>query len=240
MTPNVAVCVPFRARTDHDAQLQRWTEARWRARHPSWAYIVADADSGAPFNQSASRNVAAREAGDVDVLCFANADVALPWPDEMVTAVTSAAERGSWALSSLYVETCESYAADALRSDPGCVMADPLTCYARQLPDSPAGPQVMPREAYEAVNGWDERYTSWGRDDDSMRSALNVLWSQRVRTFRVAHLWHPRTKADGPRNREYPVNKAYYMRNYARAERVRDPEARRVAMRAVVAGNRVQ
>lgn len=236
--PSVAVCVPFRARNDHDAQLQLWTAARWRALHPEWQYITADADPAAPFNQSASRNVAARIAGDVDVLVFANADVALPWPDEMVTAVTMATQCKAWSLSSLYVETCESYAADALRSDPACAMADPLTCYVRQLPDSPAGPQVMPREAYEAANGWDERYTSWGRDDDSMRSALNVLWSQRVRAFRVAHLWHPRTRADGPRNREYPHNKAYYMRTYARAERLRDPVARREAMLQVVVGNR--
>jgi predicted glycosyltransferase involved in capsule biosynthesis len=58
---------------------------------------------------------------------------------------------------------------------------------------SQAGVLVMPREAYEAVEGYDERFKIWGYEDNAFAEKLNKKWCPALRTSGdVVHLWHAR------------------------------------------------
>jgi hypothetical protein len=52
---------------------------------------------------------------------------------------------------------------------------------------------IMPREAFEAVGGMDERFRGWGGEDVSFLRALDTLWVKHKNTPNdVLHLWHPK------------------------------------------------
>lgn len=55
-----------------------------------------------------------------------------------------------------------------------------------------SGIVAMPRAAFELVGGFDERFTSWGGEDDMMRCALETLYAPPLRHGTAFHLWHPR------------------------------------------------
>lgn len=224
------MCVPFRARNEHEIRVWDWCHRWWSTHFPNWSIHVADSGHD-PFNRSASRNIPIRDAGRFapDVWVFANADTVYADHVDAFNAAVIAAN-GGWCLPSNYVETSEEYTADRLASDPGGPLPDPLSSYVRQLPDSPAGPQVVSHEAIMAVHGWDERFVGWGREDTAMQAALDVLHVPHTRHGVAVHLWHPRGREDTFRASTYPDNKARFMRTYGRALRQRTPEARRTAM----------
>jgi hypothetical protein len=236
----VAVCVPFRARNDHEVRLWDWCSRWWGHHFPDWSVFVAD--SGAdPFNRAASRNAAVAAAVDAgpcpDVLVFANADTVHRDPHELSTAVAVAAV-GGWSLPATYVETAEDWTGATLAADPGAGVPDPFTAYERQLADSPAGPQIIGWDPFRRVNGWDERYVfGWGREDTAFVAAAETLVGPASRIGTAVHLWHPRTRDDTFRARGYGQSRAMWMRTYGRALRITDSDARRRAVVEITAGN---
>jgi hypothetical protein len=63
--------------------------------------------------------------------------------------------------------------------------------------------QMMPREAFETVGGWDPRFKGWGGEDRAAMVAMDTLYGPH-KTFRgeVLHIWHPvitRPSADNDR-----------------------------------------
>lgn len=86
--------------------------------------------------------------------------------------------------------------------------------------------QIMPREAFMIVHGFDERHRGWGSEDHDLVLALNELWGHFKTTPNdILHLWHPRLMAgDGeawtmrmwPNQLEPQMNHALAAR-YARA-----------------------
>lgn len=214
--PTAAVCVGFRARSEHDERVWDWCRARWESCFPDWPVLVGD--SGAEkYNRSASRNVAARNAGGADVLVFANSDTTFYGIGDMARAVRSAVE-GTWVLPELYVETSRSYWEVMQHENPADVMADPLSSYDRRLTDSPAGPQVMSAAAFAEVGGWDEGFGSgWGWEDAAMRDALDVVCGKHAKMGTAVHLWHSRGVAESPQANGR--NRARWASLYGRAAR---------------------
>lgn len=225
-----AVCIGSRPRNDHEAEVLEWCATRWRSLYP---VHIADSDGDAKFNRSAARNNAAAAAGEPDVLIFANADTVFLDAHDITQAVHAAAASISWSLSARYIETSVSYTADALRANPTAVMPDPLSSYERQLSESPAGYQIVPRVWFEDIRGWDERFGSgWGWEDAAFRDALDVLHAPHERYGTAVHLWHPRGPELAPQaNRP---NRALWLAKYRRAAAQKTPERRRAAMRKAV------
>lgn len=217
---SVAVCVGFRPRNDHETEVWNWCRARWEALFPDWPIVVADSGH-APFNRSASRNCAAEQT-DADVLVFCNSDTTFLLSEEMRQAAELAAS-GEWVLPSLYFETSRGYTDVMLREDPSRGMADPLSGYERQLTESPAGPQVMPREWWDHIK-WDDGFTSWGWEDRAYMDAHDVLHKPHARQGVAVHLWHPKGRAEMPAANG--KNRARWTSMYRRAAR-QGPEAMR-------------
>jgi hypothetical protein len=52
--------------------------------------------------------------------------------------------------------------------------------------------QIMPREAFAAVGGWDTRFRGWGGEDHSAMRCMDMLyWRHKTTPNQVLHLWHP-------------------------------------------------
>lgn len=52
--------------------------------------------------------------------------------------------------------------------------------------------QIMPREAFKQVGGWDVRFKGWGGEDHSAMRAMDTLYCRHKTTpNQVLHLWHP-------------------------------------------------
>ncbi len=60
--------------------------------------------------------------------------------------------------------------------------------------------QIVPREAFELVGGFDPRFRGWGSEDHAFAVALETLWGPRKTTPNdILHLWHPAfTAGTGP------------------------------------------
>jgi len=52
--------------------------------------------------------------------------------------------------------------------------------------------QLCPREAFDALGGWDERFCGWGGEDHAMMRAMDtVYWPHKTLPGSVLHIWHP-------------------------------------------------
>jgi hypothetical protein len=56
---------------------------------------------------------------------------------------------------------------------------------------------AMTRKAFEAVNGFDERFQGWGGEDNAFVMSLDTICGQHYRMNEdIYHLWHPPAKVD--------------------------------------------
>lgn len=56
-----------------------------------------------------------------------------------------------------------------------------------------SGIVIVPREAFELVGGYDERYEGWGADDGAFAATMTTLYGPAVRyPGACVHLWHER------------------------------------------------
>jgi len=52
--------------------------------------------------------------------------------------------------------------------------------------------QIMPREAFEEIGGWDTRFRGWGGEDyAAMRAVDTLYWPHKTLPIQVFHIWHP-------------------------------------------------
>ncbi len=76
-----------------------------------------------------------------------------------------------------------------------------------------AGPlmNVMTRECFEAVNGFDERFKGWGWEDVAFAYSLDAICGRHY-TIRekIYHLWHP--SSANPESEEYNRNAKLFYR----------------------------
>lgn len=81
--------------------------------------------------------------------------------------------------------------------------AEPATAFV-------GGFNVLGREAYEKVGGYDERFVGWGGEDEAFAYALDTLIGHHIRLEgEMVHLWHPFVGPDG--NPNYDSNYALYL-----------------------------
>lgn len=71
--------------------------------------------------------------------------------------------------------------------------------------------QIVPRQAFEIVGGWDPRFRGWGGEDYAAMAATDTLYSpHKTLPDQILHLWHPVT---GFQNPEDAVGKKRFWEN---------------------------
>ncbi len=194
MAALVSVLVPFApAGAERDAAWA-WNRRRMERMFPTLELCVGAPDRvGHPgeFSRSLALNRAAELAtGHVFAVC--DADTTYPSAADFSYA-TGCALNGEWTLPERYIRLGPRCSSAWMASG---FHAPPPTNWERDVeqeyPFANSGVVVLPREAFERVGGFDQRFKGWGGEDDAMRAALEALWSPPTRYGIALHLWHPR------------------------------------------------
>lgn len=227
MATEIPVFVPYRS--DNDQRDRNWMYANailWDT--IDWAKIILGESPGGPFNISAARNDAARKV-DWDVAIFADAD-SLVSEDTLGAAVAEARESQQPVLPhSRWVNVRQDEVHPLLER--GWIPFDPKRTVVSGTKGSVI---VLPRAAYDAVNGFDERFQGWGWEDTAFYHAVTHLYSPVIQfEGSVLHLDHERPDED--LNRGTNENAIRNRHHYGRYTRARNE----TELRSLILGNRV-
>ncbi len=206
MRKKISLLVPFRPDNIDREVSWRWLRRYWKHALPG-AEIIQGFDLGLPFCKTAAVNNAFREShGDIIVIldadCYINPEVI----EDCASKIRAARKAGRhlWFVPYRRLYRLTKFATEIiLRSDPE---------HPWLPPDPPPGAivgstegsggnvhghhygamiQIMPREAFEAVGGMDERCRGWGSDDAIFVQALDTLYGKHRTTKNgVFHFWH--------------------------------------------------
>lgn len=215
----ISLLVPVYIGQHHDRRAQNWNWLKkyWEHHLPG-AEIVIGADKEAakhnlPFSKSVAVNDAAcRANGDVFVIIDADA---YPSPETILRAareIRLARILGYklWLIPYRRLfRLTEKAATRVLKSDPKdphrfsspppdkdfvSTASFPGASAARKAHWYGAMLQIMPREAFELVGGWDPRFRGWGGEDYAAMAAMDTLYSpHKTLPDQILHLWHPVT-----------------------------------------------
>lgn len=179
------------------------------------------------FSRSLALNRAAAKAtGDLFLIC--DADTTYEDPADFARVV-EVAEKGGWTLPQRYVRIGPGISRLWMEGEP---VADPPRAWAndvqQEYPFANSGVVAMPRAAFEAVGGFDQRFRGWGGEDDAMRAALETLWGAPTRIGIAYHLWHPRPP-------EHSTTAPYTPESFVLADRYGSASGDREAMLALLA-----
>lgn len=213
MATKVPVFVPYRS--DNGTRAENWTyiqSCQWDL--ISWADIHLGESPEGPFNISAARNDAARKVENWDVAVFADADSFVDHYD-LETAIAVARKTKQVVLPhSRWVNVRQDEVHQLLVE--GYLTFDPK----RTVVGGTKGSlYVIPREAYEAVNGFDERFRGWGWEDTAFHLTVETLYKPIIQfEGNLWHLEHERPDADTNRgtNEDAIRNRQHY-NSYKRA-----------------------
>lgn len=204
----IPVLVPYRPDGGHRDQLWAFLQGNY------WSGLSDDyrifqgvegtiaASTPAPFNRSVAINRAARRADlqlgqDWEVAVIADADTWVP-PAQLNDAVRLARRTGNVvsALTSV-IELSEQYTRTLLTAATLCPPS-PLSLGVERVRTQELQTQssmiVVPRPVWETVGGFDEKFISWGGEDNAWWRAVSILAAPPLRIDGAAfHLWHPST-----------------------------------------------
>lgn len=219
MNPDVSILIPWKPDGSDRDYIFSWIHSRLRWAFP-WGEVITGHNNEDPFNRSAARNDAFRKASG-DVVIFADADTTLGDTSLYHEAVTIVAEDPSkWVIpyaENRYYNMARG-ASHEIMSTPSWVKIDDPddeNAWEHKI-TSWAGALVMHRSAFEAVNGYDERFHGWGGEDNAFQYSMDTLVSPHIRLDGACyHLWHPRGEADFDQP-DWPENKEL-LKRYERA-----------------------
>lgn len=191
--------IPFRDADGTRAEPLAWVLERWQAFYPEAEFVIEPDDGLDPFCKSMAVNRAAAKAkGDVFAILDADTWVDPKWVDEGMDIIE---RTGKWVIPAR-----RSFR--LTRSFSQQVMAvKPTEDLPRVVNNRRAVEQsglvagflhLVPRQAYEAVGGMDERFRGWGGEDTSFTRALDVVHGKHVQLHGIViSLWHERPRVDG-------------------------------------------
>lgn len=206
------VLVPRRADPERD-HLWEWARRFWVAQVGLPIFEGWHCDG--PFNRSAAINQASVAAGEWDVAVVIDADVVL-WPKMVEGALKQAEQTGGPVLA--YTER------DQLTSQgtPQVLAQNPATVDLRAAPrlwrrwvrgrlrGSCSSANVVTRELWDRVGGFDERFVGWGYEDIAFRVACETLSGVEMTKIPgvLFHLWHTVSEGNQPASPTMLANKA--------------------------------
>lgn len=201
--PKISLLIPFSSNDPIRKHNFEWVLQYWKNELPD-AEIVIGRSSSKIFCKGEALNHAARKStGKVLVIIDADAYISGDIIDRCADRILEDLDNHLWYVPYRRLYRLTEEATEAIiASDP----ADPL-----RLPTPPPpgsiensgdrskygcryGAMLMmfPREAYEILGGFDERFKGWGGEDVALLRALDTLYGKHKTTRNdILHLWHP-------------------------------------------------
>ncbi len=211
-------------RPDRGLRDQLWEFCRryWITERPNWDLVEGEHNDGC-FNRSAAINRAAD--GEWDVAVILDSDTILDC-EPIDEAVALARKSGRLVLP--FTDRCLLNRAGTKRILAGYRGAWDGFVSARQRPSDTyeyiSGCQVVPRGLWEKTGGFDERFESYGGEDDAFHAAAMALSGHDARSDRLPgkawHLWHPHS----PDATDKPARRLVKALANRYVECARDPE----------------
>lgn len=203
--PIVSLLIAFSSKDPIRRRNFKWLLQYWKHEFPE-AEIVVGKSRAKVFCKNEALNKAARKARG-KVLCILDADAYLrgDYLREASNLILSSLQEGNplWMVPYRnFYRLLPGVSGDIISSDP----TNPLR------PSSPpdlstvedrgvkskyghrygAMCMMFPREAYEAIGNFDERFIGWGGEDVALLRMLDTLYAKHKTVERdIFHLWHP-------------------------------------------------
>lgn len=174
-------------------RLWRFCKSHWAEQFPELLIVEGHDETLGPFNRSAALNAAAE--GEWDVAVILDADTILD-ADLVRRGIDVAAETGRLVLP--FSDRCLVSRQGTRKILEGCRGSWRRFVAARQTPSDSyvyiSGCQVVPRVLWDEIGGFDERFESYGGEDDAFHAASVALTGHDAREDRFEgsawHLWH--------------------------------------------------
>ena len=191
-----------------------WLQEYWRENLPGAEIVVgedADVKKGLAFSKSVAVNNAVSKAlGDIFVVVDADGYISVESVLLCAKEIRTERKRGYrvWFVPyRKFFRLTEEATKRVLESDPknphkfSTPPSDDEILNKGFYKDSPEASighwygaliQIMSREAFEEVGGWDSRFRGWGGEDHAAMRAMDTLYGpHKTLPSPVLHLWHP-------------------------------------------------
>ena len=203
----ISILIPFRAsnKVEQRTNNLRWLYRYWKEQFPRAEIIIGDdKECDKPFSKSAAINNAALKAhGDVFVIVDADGFIDAESVQFCVEEIRLARIRKYklWFVPYRHFYRLSEKASERLlNSDPKNPEYTAVLSSDDIINDTPSDAghwygaliHIVPREAFEEVGGWDERFRGWGGEDYAAMQAIDTLYAHHKTTPNNAlHIWHP-------------------------------------------------
>lgn len=207
----VSVLIPYQ--TDHNGPRDsafEWVLGFYERVMPEVEVCVGEIkDSGELFSRSKAVNRAYLQATK-DIIVIADSDIVYD-PNLLKKSITYVND-GQWVIPFSRILRLSKETSQLLLKRPSeWPLLIETDAAAEQATAFVGGFNVLGRNAYEAVGGYDERFVGWGGEDEAFAYALDTLIGRHLRMDgEMVHFWHPFVGPDG--NPNYDSNYALYQR----------------------------
>jgi hypothetical protein len=192
-----------------------WLKKFWKAQLPAAEIIIGeDPDTEVPFSKSVAINNGVQQStGDILVLVDADGYIDIESVLHCAKEIRVARQLGHklWFVPYRNFHRLTEFASERLlKSSPG----KPLDFSSPPDPGDRLGNsdastghwygamiQILPREAFDTVGGWDPRFRGWGGEDHAAMRAMDTLYSpHKTLPGQVLHVWHPQIGNEGAKD----------------------------------------
>lgn len=200
----ITLLVPFRSDGERRSETWNWLQEYWRYWLPG-AELLVGHDGHFPFCKTAAVNDAFRRSGGdiiviLDADCYIDAGVILGCAAQIRAA--RRLRRKMWFIPYRHFYRLTNQASrrvlNSYPQDPYRFSSPPPLHDTEEASGQSVGHwygaliQVMPREAFIAAGGMDERFSGWGGEDISFMNAVDTLYAPHHTTRnQTLHMWHP-------------------------------------------------
>jgi hypothetical protein len=209
----ISVLFPYRGDDGPRDRIFGWVLRWWNANFPE-AEICVGRNFDDPFNRGKARNDAFGQSHG-QVVVVADADT-VPTGEGVRAAIADVIEARCWSIpyaENRYYNLTEQATADVLSWTTRNAIPEPDEHLWDHKITSWAGCLVIPREAWERVGGYDERFVGWGYEDNAFRVKLDRLWGpHRREDSYCCHLWHPVAEGSTFDQPEIERNRTIFLR----------------------------
>jgi hypothetical protein len=201
--PKISIIIPFSSTDPYRQANFKWLLEYWKRELPDAEIIVGTSDSEIFCKGEALNNAVLKSKGKILAIVDADAYIRGSVLTECADNMLADPKANLWYVPyrKLYRLT-EDASRQVILSDPSNPHRFPLPISSDMIENSGlsinyghrygAMLTMFPREAYDLIGGFDERFKGWGAEDICWLFALNTLYGKyKTSNNEIYHLWHP-------------------------------------------------